>query len=137
MQRGPEVFIAHRFHIEMDGISRASFVRCSGLASRRTVLVYREGGNETAHKLRGPEEHSNILLESGVTLDRSLFDWYVQGDRRDGAVILLGPGGEEVLRWSFSRAWPCRWQGPRFDAEGSAVALEVLEISHEGIVWTR
>ncbi len=137
MPPDPEVFSAHRFHVELEGISRASFARCSGLSARRSVIVYREGGSEEPRKLRGPETPANILLEGGVTRDHSLFEWYTRGDRRDGAVLILEPGGEEVLRWTFRGAWPCRWEGPRLDADGDEVALEALEITHEGLQWPR
>ena len=130
-----EIFSAHRFHVEIAGISRASFVRCTGLSARRAVVAFREGGSETARKLRGPEDFSNLILEGGVTRDISLFEWYTRGDRREGSVILLGPAGEEVFRWNFSRAWPCRWEGPRLDAESGEVAIELLEITHEGLSW--
>ena len=65
--------------------------------------------------------------------DPGLYDWFLRGERRDGAVVLLGHDGREVLRWAFARGWPCRWEGPAFDARRTEVALELLEIAHEGL----
>ena len=124
---------ADGFHLEIEGISAARFVRCAGLAVSRSVLEYAEGGSRAARKLPGGEVFSNIVLERGVARDRELFEWYAKGDRRDGAVVLLGADGREVLRWAFSRGWPCRWEGPPLDARRAEVALELLEITHEGL----
>ena len=41
--------------------------------------------------------------------------------------------GAEKVRWNFFRAWPTKWDGPDFNAEGTEVALELLEIAHERI----
>ena len=131
---------ADGFHLEIEGISAARFVRCAGLAASRSVFEYAEGGSRAARKLPGDEVFSNIVLERGVARDRELFEWYAKGDRRDGAVVLLGADGREVLRWAFSRGWPCRWEGPPLDARRAEVALELLdaalellEITHEGL----
>jgi phage tail-like protein len=38
-----------------------------------------------------------------------------------------------VARWNFFRAWPVKYTGPTFSAEGNDVAIETLEIAHEGL----
>jgi phage tail-like protein len=124
---------ADSFHLEIGGISTASFTSCSGLESSVAVFEYVEGGANAPRKLRGAESFSNIVLERGVARDRELFDWYSRGDRRDGAVVLLDPAGREVVRWALTRAWPCRWTGPTLDASAAEVAIESVEIAHEGL----
>jgi phage tail-like protein len=121
------------FLLEIDGISAGSFVRCSGLGARTEVVEVAEGGRDEPHVLRGNTVFSNIRLERGVVRDHALFDWYLRGERRNGAIVLLSEGGQEVLRWTFTRGWPCRWEGPALDARKSEVALELLEIAHEGL----
>jgi phage tail-like protein len=123
------------FLLEIGGISSASFVRCSGLCAEVEVFEYAEGGAGAPRRLRGDVSWSSIVLERGVTRDREIHDWFVKGDRRDGAVILLGPGGREAARWAFTAGWPCRWAGPVLDARAAETAIEELEIAHEGIQW--
>lgn len=128
--------IAHArdsFHLEIEGISAGSFVRCWGLGARSEVIEVREGGSGRARRLRGATRFENIVLERGVVRDSELYEWFSSGERRDGAVVLLGPDGRETLRWSFERGWPCRWEGPALDATRPEVALELLEIVHEGL----
>ena len=67
-----------------------------------------------------------------------LYDWHrriVQGDieRKNGSIVLLDRHGDEKIRWNFVRAWPAKWDGPDFNAEGTDVAIETLELAHEGI----
>jgi phage tail-like protein len=47
--------------------------------------------------------------------------------------VLLNDAGEEKLRWNFREAWPSKWTGPSFKAAGTEVAIEELEIAHEGL----
>ena len=54
---------------------------------------------------------------------------------RDGAITLLDPSGTAVARWTFSRGRPTEWRGPTLDAANVSVALEELEIVHEGLKW--
>ena len=127
------------FHVEIDGISRAAFHEATGLDSSIDVIEHREGGwNLSPRKLPGLTKHSNIVLKWGFSVDRELIDWHqkvVGGeiDRRDGSIVLLDRRGQEVARWNFTRAWPAKYDGPNFNAEGNDVAIESLELAHEGI----
>jgi phage tail-like protein len=48
--------------------------------------------------------------------------------------VLLDRQLQEQARWNFQRAWPTRWTGPSFNAESSELAIETLELAHEGVV---
>ena len=135
----PDPFGNYNFRVEIDGITRAAFQEASGFDSTIDVIEHREGGeNTTVRKLPGLTKYSNISLKWGITDDRELYDWHrriVQGDmeRKNGSIVLLDRRGEEVVRWNFVRAWPSKWDGPDFNAEGTDVAIEMLELAHEGI----
>ena len=130
------------FKLEILGITRAAFHEASGFDSTIDVTEHREGGeNTTVRKLPAMTKFSNITLKWGVTDDRELYDWHrqwVTGDpaakRVSGSVILLDRAGQEKVRWNFINAWPAKWTGPSFQAEGNDVAIETLELAHEGIV---
>ena len=83
-------------------------------------------------------KYTNITLKWGLTDSRELYDWYrsiVNGtiDRRNGSIIVLDNAGKEKIRWNFYQGWPTKWDGPDFTAKGNDVAIETLEIAHEGI----
>lgn len=135
--------LSFNFLVEIDALSRAAFQECSGLESNIEVVEYSEGGEITPKKLPGRTKYSNIVLKRGVTNDRDLFDWYLRWakgeadpvkDRVTGSIILLDRLGQEKVRWNFENAWPVKWEGPTFNAAGNDVAIETLEIAHEGIV---
>ena len=129
----------YNFHVEIDGISRGAFHEVSGLDSTVDVVEHREGGwNQTPRKLPGQTKHSPIVLKWGFNIDRDLIDWHqsvVDGqiDRKDGSIVLLDRRNAEVARWNFTRAWPSKYTGPSFNAEASDVAIETLELVHEGV----
>ncbi|MCA1702769.1 MAG: phage tail protein, partial [Actinobacteria bacterium] len=54
-------------------------------------------------------------------------------ERRNGSIILRDDAGKDMLRFNFFEGWPCKWEGPAFNAKGSEVAIETLEIAHEGL----
>lgn len=132
------------FKIEIGGIVRAGFRECSGLDSSQDPIDYREGtdigptGRNTARKLPGMVKFSNIVLKWGLSDDTDLWKWrqnIASGkvDRRNGSIILLSDTGDEVARWNFNNGWPTKWTGPGLNATGNEVAIETLEIVHEGL----
>ena len=128
-----------RFLVEIDGITRAAFQECTGFDSSCEIKEYREGGeNTTVRKLPGLTKFSNIQLKWGTTDNNELYEWHrgvVQGDvqRKNGSIVLLDRKGVEVTRWNFVRAWPTKWNGPDLKAEGNDLAIETLELAHEGV----
>ena len=123
------------FHLEIDGVSAGGFLRCSGLGGEVNVFEYTEGGATSPRKFPGDRVVSNVVLERGVVRSPELYSWFVEGDPRDGAIVLLTPDGREEMRWELKRAWPCRWSGPLLDAGEPGVAVEMIELVHEGLRW--
>lgn len=127
------------FLVEIDGIQRAAFHECSGFDSTIDVIEHREGGeNTTLRKLPGLTKYSNIVLKWGITNDLELYNWHydaIQGNakRKTGSIILLDRQGKEKARWNFVNAWPYKYDGPDFNAEGNDIAIETLELAHEGV----
>jgi phage tail-like protein len=129
------------FLVEIQGITRAAFQEASGFDSAIDITEHREGGdNTTMRKLPAMTKFSNITLKWGTTDDPELYAWHrqwVTGDpaatRRNGSIVLLDRQGKEKVRWNFFNAWPAKWTGPSFNAEGNDVAIETLELAHEGL----
>ena len=127
------------FLVEIDGITRAAFHDVTGFDSTIDVIEHREGGeNTTTRKLPGMTKYSNIVLKWGITDDLQLYDWHrdaVQGtvQRRNGSIVGLDRRGNEVVRWNFFNAWPSKYDAPDFNAEGNDIAIETMELAHEGL----
>jgi phage tail-like protein len=132
-------FGSFNFLVEIDGISRGAFQSVSGFDSSIDIVEHREGGeNTTTRKLPGLTKYSNITLKWGITDDRELYEWHrdaVLGNvqRKNGSIVGLDRRGTEVMRWNFFNAWPSKYDAPDFNAEGNDVAIETLELAHEGL----
>ncbi|MEZ4425145.1 MAG: phage tail protein [Gemmatimonadota bacterium] len=134
----------YNFLIEVQGISdgataRGSFSEITGLGVDIDVIEYRVGTEDiTVRKMPGLAKYPNLVCKRGVTGDATFWNWLLsalQGNvqRATVRISLLDESRQEVMRWNLRRAWPCRWMGPDLKATGSEVAIESLELCHEGI----
>jgi phage tail-like protein len=127
------------FVLDIEGIDPAAFSEVSGLDTETDPIEYRDGNEDiTVRKLPGLRKYPNITLKRGFTKDRSLWDWRKtvmdgQTVRRSGSIVLLDEARQEALRWNFREGWPCKLQGPPLNAKTNEVAIETLEICHEGL----
>ena len=48
-------------------------------------------------------------------------------------ISMLGADGSPVVSWKIANAWPVKLEGPGFKANGNEVAIETLELAHEGL----
>lgn len=115
------------------------FSECSGLEMSMQVEEYKEGGRNGA-TLKFPTRVSwtNITLKRGMTSDTTLWDWHYgfvqgRGKRRDGIIVLQNDLHLPVSTWNFKRGFPAKWTGPSMNASQNNVAVETLEIAHEGL----
>lgn len=128
------------FKVEIDGITRAGFQECSGLDTSNAVGTYREGTDPlSSRKLPGLPSTSPITLKRGITDDTELWEWrktVMQGnvERKNISIVIYDDSGvTEAVRWNLRNCWPSKWDGPGLNAQSSDVAVESLEIAHEGI----
>lgn len=135
-------FRAFNFQLEIDNIPRGAFSECSGLTAEGDAVDYREGTDvqPTVRKLFGLRKYSTpIKLIRGYTEgDTSLWDWYKNihngiADRRNVTIILLNDERQPVMRWHAENAWVNKIEGPSFKASGNEVAIESVELVHEGL----
>jgi len=132
-------FLAFRFEVRLDDLAVGGFSECSGLQLETEVHDYAEGGlNTHVRKFPTRTKQINITLKRGI-VDRELWDWYyalTQGEVRfrNGSIIVRDPSGAQVvMEWQFRRAFPCKWIGPDLNATQSSVAVETLELCHQGL----
>jgi phage tail-like protein len=137
--RRVDPYITCYFGVEIEGIQEAFFRECSGLEGEIEVLPYDEGGvNDHPHKLPGRAKFPNVILKRGVTDSQDLWKWFsdmIQGTvkRKTVHIILFDAKGSEVRRWTFEGAYPVKWSGPSFNSNENAVAIETMELAHEGM----
>ncbi len=131
-----------RYLLEIDGLVKAGFSSCTIPENSTEAVEYREGTDPpTTRKLWGLNDYGTLTLQFGVTDDSiEVFEWrrlVERGDldeaRRDIAVIILDEEGNPGPRWEFRRAWPTSYDAPDLDASDAEVAIEGLEIEHEGM----
>ena len=127
------------FLVQIDDVTRAGFTEVSGLETSQEVVEYREGSElTTVRKLPGLTTYTNIMLKRGWTQDSELWEWRkttIDGltQRRAGSIILLDEAREEALRFNFREGWICKWEGPQLNSTTNEVAIESIEICHEGL----
>lgn len=132
---------AFNFRVELDNTSVAGFRECGGLTLTTDAVDYREGNDAplSVRKLTGLRKYSNITMKRGYTQNEDLWKWYknvVNGvsDRRSGAIVLQDEEHKDVLRWNFENGWICKWEGAVMNATSNDVAIESIEICHEGVI---
>lgn len=119
---------------------QAGFQEITGLESSIEIFDYKEGGrNDFTHKLATRTNFGNITFKRGVALTPDLWNWYDVvrrgsfGARRTILIAQLDEAGEAALVWYVNRALPAKYVGPSWNAGQSSVAIETLEIAHEGL----
>jgi len=133
-------YSGYNFWVEWDGIVHAGFQECTGLTATRATGTYREGTDKTLtqRQIPGLNTYGNISLKRGITDNQELWKWHKTlqdgtADRRNVSIILADDKGEEKMRWNLENCWPTTWSAPDFNATSDDVAIEALELVHEGI----
>jgi phage tail-like protein len=121
-------------------VAAGAFQEVRGLGATLEVTAYAEGGvNDFVHQLPLRHTWSRITLKRGLVRDGGLFAWYRAGlaqslgARRDGSVVMTSSSGEPVMAWQFRAGIAAKWTGPDLNAMQGAVAIESIEIAHEGL----
>ena len=132
------------FHFSVDfGGEKLGFTEVAGLTQENQAIEYRSGDfpEYSSIKMPGLRKFNNITLKRGIMKsDNKFFAWLNTGmklsqvDRKDLTISLLNEKHEPVMSWKVSRAFPVKVEGPQLKAMGNEVAIESIEIAHEGLV---
>lgn len=130
-------------------VAQLLFKSVSGLQYSTQVIPVGSGGtNHTTYKLVGHTEWPNLVLKQGFTNQSSILEWRESwmypgkagGKKRrarfHGAITLLDTSLQPKAVWEFERGWPCKWDISEFDASKSEIAIETLEIAHDGLTYS-
>lgn len=141
------------FYVEISGLIVGLFTEVSGIGATRSIETVHEGGlNDSVHNLPGPVEYNRITFKRGMTVSRELWNWFQAGlydfqVKRLNLSIIQGASGQSVMslipgsggygivkRWNVINAYPVSWKLSDLNTSDiSSVAVESLEIVHEGI----
>jgi phage tail-like protein len=120
-------------------IALGGFSECTGLEMSLEVKDYEEGGNNgTVLKFPTRVKWATITLKRGIGAGNALWDWHYgfvegRGKRRDGVIVLLSDLKVPNNVWYFRRGLPIKYTAPALNASQNNVAIESIEIAHEGI----
>ena len=132
-----------KFHFQVEwGGAKIGFTEVSGLEVSTEVIEYREGSSPEYHKIKMPgmQKFGNITLKRGTfKSDNEFFKWWNtkslgKVERRDLTVSLLNENHEPVIVWKVKNAWPVKLQSADLKSDANEVAIETLELAHEGLV---
>lgn len=130
------------FHFQVDwGGSKIGFSEASGLTVENDVIEYRDGASPefTKIKLPGLKKYSNITLKRGIVpADNEFFKWLNttkmdKPQRRDLTISLLNEDHNPVMTWKVKNSWPIKVEGPSLKSDDNNVAVESIELAHEGL----
>jgi phage tail-like protein len=142
MPHDTDPFTGFNFIVDLGGIGgedtpAGGFKDVEGLEVTIDVLEYRVGNDKTSNvrKLPGLRKFSNVTLKRGFLTDTRLWDWINADppDKRNVVITLLDEQRASRVRFVLRQAWPVKWSGPDLHAKGTDVAMESLELTHEGL----
>ena len=131
-----------KFHFRVEwGGARIGFREVSGLNVETKIIEYRDGISPEFSKIKMPGmmEYPNITLKRGTfTGDNDFYKWLNTIrmntiERRDLTISLLNESHEPVVVWKVKNAFPVKVQSTDLKADGNEVAIETLELAHEGL----
>lgn len=141
-------YAVYNFQVTIEGVSadaksaKGSFSEITGLDMEVAAIDYRTGSEDiVVRKLPGLKKFPNLVLKRGIIGDLALWNWILKfargeatkDDRRTGHIELLDENHQTVMTWTFQRALPVKFAGPQMNATKNEVALESLDIAHEGL----
>lgn len=130
------------FHFQVEwGGTRVGFTEVSGLDIEVQAIDYREGSYKDYQvtKMPGIPQFTNISLKRGILKgDDEFYGWLTtiklnEVDRRDITISLLNEDHEPIAVWQVQNAWPCKLTGPSLNATTNEVAVEQIDLCHEGL----
>ncbi len=135
----PALGLALHFEVMIDDFDLGAWSKCEGLTVKFEVIDHANSADDYVHRMPGATAYENIKLTRGVTqLSNSVSVW-LSAQRRaptkgTGAITLMDAARKPVMVWELFGVLPVRWAGPTLDVGASQVAMETLELAHEGFL---
>ena len=131
---------AFHYQVEWGGLT-VEFQEVTGLTKASDRDAYKEGG-PARKQSSGLSKVSTITLRKGIISSAQNFSLLkrkvqlTEKEREDIVIRLLDEQRRHVATWKISAAWPTKVQGPDLKADGNEVAIEMVDLTHEGLcLW--
>ena len=129
------------FSVEISGVGKISCQEVSGLDIEAQPIEFRAGDSKvfSTVKMPGLVKTGNVTIKKGVFVnDNNFWKWFSQikantVKRESVTISLLDQEAKPTMVWKLSNAWPAKITGTDLKSDGSEVAVETLEICHEGL----
>lgn len=123
------------------GDKEVPFQEVSGLDIEAQIIEYRHGNSKefSTIKMPGIKKTGNVTLKKGVFVkDNGFWDWFNKIkmntiERQTVVISLLDEAGKPTMVWTLNNAWPTKITGTDMKSDGNEVAVETIEIAHEGL----
>jgi phage tail-like protein len=132
-------FPAFRFTVTFDDLPPAGFSECGGLQMETEVHDLPEGGvNSHTWKFATRSKQVNLTLKRGI-VNKVLWDWYhditigKMKFRNATIAVLDTSGATRLMEFQVLQAFPVKWVGPELNAAQNNLAIEALELAHQGL----
>lgn len=131
-----------KFHFQVKWDSNVmSFQEVSGLEMEAQMIEYRAGDSKqhSTIKMPGIKKFGNVTMKKGVFKgDNEFWKWFEQNKmntvkRIPVTISLLDQEGNATMVWTLVNAWPTKITGTDLKSDGNEVAVESIEITHEGL----
>lgn len=131
-----------RFSVDWGSVQQnIPFQEVSGLDTEAETIEYRVGGNPefSTVKMPGMTKSSCVTLKRGVFVKSdSFWEWYNEITmntikRRQVVIKLLDDNGKPTMTWTLQNAWPTKITGTDLKSDSNEIAVDSIEIAHEGL----
>lgn len=136
-----------KFHFQVEwGGTKIGFTEVTGLSVETEVIEYRHGASKEYNKTKQPglQKYGDITLKRGTfESDNEYYTWWDQTKlfeekgakfRRDITISLLDESHKPIVVWKIKKAWPKKVTSADLKADANEIAIESIELTHEGIV---
>jgi phage tail-like protein len=133
--------LSMRFDVVVGGINLGGWSSCEGLRINFGLKEIRSGGNnEFSGWLPDRINYPHLMLKRAISKSASatIMAWLstmIDADQGQAATITLRDShNDEVAHWTVRGVRPFSWTGPTLSATAHDVAVETLELAHEGFL---
>ena len=130
-----------RYRVEIEGVAAGGFTEVTGSDITIDPIEYREGDmtSETPMKVPGLKKYGNLTFKQGIADNKAMYDWIAQLltpgmiVRKTITITLLNEAQQPAASWQAINAWPTKYTAPDFNSTADEIAIETMEVVHEGL----